>query len=166
LTSRKAKLINHALTPQGTLLVDDGATRALLDKSASLFAAGILEVEGTFVKGALVKMVTRSGREIGRGLTNFSAPEVLAFMKESQMPPTTSAPASTSTSASGSEQKADDDLGQTVLQSLSAAVVKQQAPSPASAKSSTSDSSKLRHKPVISRHNFIPSVTLSDLVLS
>lgn len=38
----------HAVLPQGTLLVDEGAANALINRGASLLAVGIRAVEGRF----------------------------------------------------------------------------------------------------------------------
>lgn len=62
--------------PQGEIVVDDGAREALLAKGKSLLPSGIVEVRGDFQPGEVVKVLTADGREIARGLTNYSAEEV------------------------------------------------------------------------------------------
>jgi len=80
LPSRKAWLAVH-LMPQGTLIVDDGARRALLHADgASLLPSGIMTAEGHFHAGDLVVVLDRDGQEIARGLTNYSAEETRAIM--------------------------------------------------------------------------------------
>ncbi len=80
LPSRKAWLAVH-LMPQGTLVVDDGARRALLHADgASLLPSGIVDVRGHFHAGDLVVVLDRDGEEIARGLTNYSAEETRAIM--------------------------------------------------------------------------------------
>jgi glutamate 5-kinase len=61
---------------RGTLTVDAGCERALLSGGSSLLAAGILDVEGKFEHGDTVRIITLEGREIARGLANYSAGEV------------------------------------------------------------------------------------------
>ena len=80
LPSRKAWLAVH-LMPRGELIVDDGARRALLHADgASLLPSGIVQVRGDFHAGDLVTVRDSEGREIARGLTNYSAEETAAIM--------------------------------------------------------------------------------------
>jgi glutamate 5-kinase len=75
LSGRKFWLAYH-LDPAGTIVVDDGAARALTVKGKSLLAAGIAGVEGSFGMGALVRIVRLDGGAMGVGLTNFKAVEL------------------------------------------------------------------------------------------
>lgn len=78
--SRKAWLAVH-LMPRGTLVVDDGARRALLQSDgASLLPSGIVQVRGDFHPGDLVTVRDREGREIARGLVSYSSDETRAIM--------------------------------------------------------------------------------------
>lgn len=77
--SRKAWLAVHA-HPRGTLVVDDGARRALLQEDgSSLLPSGIIEVRGQFAAGDLVTVQDVGGNEIARGLANYSAAETEAI---------------------------------------------------------------------------------------
>ncbi|MFW5867321.1 MAG: glutamate 5-kinase [Armatimonadota bacterium] len=77
--SRKAWLAVH-LMPAGTLVVDDGARRALLQPDgASLLPSGVTEVRGEFRPGDLVTVRDGQGREIARGLVNYSSTEAEAI---------------------------------------------------------------------------------------
>ncbi|NLW82080.1 MAG: glutamate 5-kinase [Desulfovibrionales bacterium] len=75
LSGRKFWLAYH-LDPVGTIIVDEGAARALTVKGKSLLAAGIIEVEGNFGMGALVRIVSSGGETLGVGLCNFKASEL------------------------------------------------------------------------------------------
>ncbi len=66
----------HATEPQGTLLLDEGAVRAVVERRASLLAAGVCGVTGTFVAGDPVDLVGPDGVAVARGLVNFDAAEV------------------------------------------------------------------------------------------
>ncbi|AYG82919.1 Glutamate 5-kinase [Streptomyces hundungensis] len=66
----------HASTPQGALILDDGAVRAIVDGHKSLLPAGIAAVEGDFVAGDPVELRDLQGRAIARGLVNFDAKEL------------------------------------------------------------------------------------------
>ncbi len=63
----------HASEPQGRLVIDDGAVRALVGKKASLLPAGIMAVEGSFDEGAPVEVADRAGRVVARGLVSYSS---------------------------------------------------------------------------------------------
>ncbi|MFD8205472.1 glutamate 5-kinase [Streptomyces sp. NPDC059695] len=66
----------HASTPQGSLSLDDGAVRAVVEGKKSLLAAGVAAVEGDFVAGDPVELRDTSGRAVARGLVNFDAKEL------------------------------------------------------------------------------------------
>jgi glutamate 5-kinase len=75
LAARK-RWIAFAAPPQGRVLVDAGAARALREEGRSLLPSGIIEVVGEFEAGAIVSVVGADGRELARGLVNFDADEV------------------------------------------------------------------------------------------
>lgn len=79
LRSRKRWLAMGART-RGTLVVDAGAVRALARQGRSLLPVGITRVEGRFGVGDLVAVCGPEGREIGRGLTNYGAEDVLRLL--------------------------------------------------------------------------------------
>jgi glutamate 5-kinase len=64
--------IAGSLAPQGALVVDDGAARALR-AGKSLLSAGVTAVEGRFDKGDAVIVRDGAGREVGRGLSRYDA---------------------------------------------------------------------------------------------
>jgi glutamate 5-kinase len=70
--SARSRWIGSA-RPAGTVVVDDGAVAALVEKNRSLLAAGIVKVEGEFVRGDIVGITTKSGQIIARGLSNYAA---------------------------------------------------------------------------------------------
>jgi glutamate 5-kinase len=79
LESRKRWILS-GLNHPGTLTVDDGAARALLERGASLLPAGITGVEGGFGRGDTVEIVTLDGRKIAAGIANYPSPDVRAIM--------------------------------------------------------------------------------------
>jgi len=79
LTDRKGWLA-HALLPKGSLHIDQGAERALLERGASLLAVGIQAVEGLFERGEPVRVLASDGRELARGLTSFNSEELSAII--------------------------------------------------------------------------------------
>ena len=64
--------IAGSLSPQGALVVDDGAARALKN-GKSLLPAGIIDVQGKFEKGDAVRVLDSTGAEIARGLARYDA---------------------------------------------------------------------------------------------
>lgn len=72
--------IATAATPSGAIEIDDGAARALRTGGASLLAKGITAVQGSFAPGDPVRIVTRDGAEVARGLTNLASREAHAVM--------------------------------------------------------------------------------------
>ncbi|MGD9522113.1 MAG: PUA domain-containing protein, partial [Tepidiphilus sp.] len=78
LAARKQWLADH-LKLAGRLYVDAGAARALR-QGKSLLPVGVTRVEGEFVRGAAVACLDPEGREIGRGLINYSAAEARAIL--------------------------------------------------------------------------------------
>ncbi|MGW0362642.1 glutamate 5-kinase [Streptomyces sp. NPDC002990] len=68
--------LQHASTPQGHLVLDDGAVRAITERGSSLLPAGIAAVEGEFTAGDPVELRDTSGRAFARGLVNFDAKEL------------------------------------------------------------------------------------------
>jgi glutamate 5-kinase len=75
LASRK-RWIAYTLKPAGTIVVDDGARRAILEQGRSLLASGLRAVHGSFGVGACVHCVDLAGREFARGLVSYSAAEL------------------------------------------------------------------------------------------
>ena len=70
----------HATEPQGTLLLDDGAVRAVTQRRASLLAAGLTGVEGSFAAGDPVDIAGADGVAVARGLVNFDSTELPALL--------------------------------------------------------------------------------------
>ncbi|MDR1777863.1 MAG: glutamate 5-kinase [Desulfovibrio sp.] len=65
--------------PVGMVGIDSGAANALLRMGGSLLPGGVRSVEGAFQKGALVR-VTHDGRNLGVGLSNYSAAQLKKIM--------------------------------------------------------------------------------------
>jgi len=63
----------------GTVVVDDGAARALLERGRSLLPAGIIEVRGEFRIGDAVSCIDEAGRELARGLAAYPSEAVRAI---------------------------------------------------------------------------------------
>jgi glutamate 5-kinase len=66
----------HATEPQGVLLLDAGAVRAVTERRASLLAAGLTGSTGTFAAGDPVDLAGPDGVPVARGLVNFDSSEI------------------------------------------------------------------------------------------
>jgi len=78
--SRRKFWLAYNQEPNGMIRVDAGAAKALEQGGKSLLPAGIVEVEGGFGVGALVRIVDQDGRSLGVGLSNYKAAEVRRIM--------------------------------------------------------------------------------------
>jgi len=67
-----------AMKPRGALTIDAGAARAL-ERGTSLLPPGIVAVSGRFDRGDPVTIKDATGRELGMGLTRYTATEAQAI---------------------------------------------------------------------------------------
>jgi glutamate 5-kinase len=81
LAARKQWLRDH-LQFKGHVVVDAGAQRVLLRGGASLLPIGVVAVEGEFVRGDVIAVRDEQGRELGRGMTNYSSAETRLIMRK------------------------------------------------------------------------------------
>jgi glutamate 5-kinase len=68
----RKRWIAGVLKPEGTLIIDAGAARAL-SEGKSLLPAGIRQIDGRFERGDAVLVKDQAGREIARGLAAYGA---------------------------------------------------------------------------------------------
>ena len=71
----KKKWIIGSLNSNGTIKIDDGASKALLN-GKSLLAAGITRIDGFFKKGENVLVLDQNNNQLARGLSSFSSDEI------------------------------------------------------------------------------------------
>jgi glutamate 5-kinase len=67
--------LKYAKPSHGTVIVDDGAARALRDGGTSLLPVGIIDVRGEFTAGDAIE-VEAPGGAVGKGIVNYSASEL------------------------------------------------------------------------------------------
>jgi len=65
------------LSVKGSVVVDEGAARALVEKKTSLLPAGVKDVEGKFKRGDAVAVVGPDGVRIACGIANYAADEIM-----------------------------------------------------------------------------------------
>ncbi len=78
LDARK-KWIISSIAPKGSIIIDDGAKKALRS-GKSLLAAGIKKISGKFKKGDHVKILDKKNNECARGLSSFTSDEIIKIM--------------------------------------------------------------------------------------
>jgi glutamate 5-kinase len=79
ISQRKYWLAYHA-HPAGTIVVDFGARRAVMEKGKSLLPIGIKRVEGNFEAGELVRIQIEGGDIFAVGLSNYAARDLRLVM--------------------------------------------------------------------------------------
>jgi len=75
LGSRK-RWIGFASPCKGSLTVDGGAERAITKQGRSLLPAGVLDREGCFAPGDVVRVENTKSTEVARGLTRYASDEI------------------------------------------------------------------------------------------
>jgi glutamate 5-kinase len=68
----RKRWIAGVLRPEGVLVIDEGAVKALAG-GGSLLPAGIRQIDGRFERGDAVLVKDRAGREVARGLAAYNA---------------------------------------------------------------------------------------------
>ncbi|MDB5987590.1 MAG: glutamate 5-kinase [Nevskia sp.] len=76
----RKRWIAGQLQVRGKLQLDDGAVRVLREQGRSLLPVGVRRAEGRFDRGDLVACVDAQGREVARGLANYSAAEAARLL--------------------------------------------------------------------------------------
>ena len=69
------KWISGSINPSGTLYIDNGAHKALMN-GKSLLPAGIFNFEGTFEKGDTIIIELENNNEVARGLISFNSADL------------------------------------------------------------------------------------------
>jgi glutamate 5-kinase len=72
--ARKQWMADH-LQLRGSVSVDEGASRKLLEEGKSLLPIGMTSVSGDFARGDVIAVRDSSGQEIARGLANYASAE-------------------------------------------------------------------------------------------
>jgi len=78
--------ISFGAKPKGSLTVDDGARRALLQGGCSLLLPGIVSWDGHFKADDVVIVRDHQGQEIARGIINYSTADLLKIGDKKRKP--------------------------------------------------------------------------------
>jgi len=77
--ARQQWLAGH-LVPKGRIMLDEGAVAVIRQQGRSILPVGVRQVDGQFSRGDLVLCIDLYGREVARGLVNYSADEAVRIM--------------------------------------------------------------------------------------
>ncbi len=65
--------LSGRLAPAGSVTVDSGCVKAMVEDGASVLAVGITAVEGSFQRGDLITICSEDGRKLAQGLSEYDA---------------------------------------------------------------------------------------------
>lgn len=74
--SSKKGWIAYGVKSRGAIYLDDGAVKALTEMGRSLLPSGIMKIEGQFEVGDYIRCLTKEGKKIAKGLTNYSSKDL------------------------------------------------------------------------------------------
>ena len=75
ITNRK-RWIGYSIKPEGEIVIDDGAAKAVLKNGKSLLPGGIIKVGKKFSKGSPVHVINQNSEVLGVGLVNYDSKDV------------------------------------------------------------------------------------------
>jgi glutamate 5-kinase len=75
----KKRWVISGLASKGKLFIDAGASLAVKKQNKSLLPAGIIDLEGKFQRGDIIDIFDEQGKQLGCGISNYSANEILAI---------------------------------------------------------------------------------------
>lgn len=82
-SSARLLWLAHLADIKGSLVLDDGAVRAVGQERKSLLPAGVTAVDGNFEAGDPVRLVDAWGQEVAHGICNYSADEIPGMLGKS-----------------------------------------------------------------------------------
>lgn len=68
--------IGLAEVPRGTIVLDEGATRAVLERGASVLPVGVRSTSGSYEAGDVVTVRSEAGDLLGRGVARYSSDDM------------------------------------------------------------------------------------------
>lgn len=71
----RKRWIAGQVTVKGSICLDHGAEHAVRNSGVSVLAVGVVAVSGRFSRGDVVSITNQDGKEIGKGLINYSSDE-------------------------------------------------------------------------------------------
>jgi len=71
----KKRWMAFAAISMGTVMIDEGAEKALIQDRKSLLASGVIKVEGDWERKDIIRIINTKGEEIARGVAELSGKE-------------------------------------------------------------------------------------------
>jgi len=68
--------IAFGMRAKGSIVIDEGAKKAIIEKGKSILPVGVVDAEGSFNPGDTLKVYSLDGELIAKGISNFSDKEV------------------------------------------------------------------------------------------
>ncbi|SEH57943.1 MULTISPECIES: glutamate 5-kinase [Atopobiaceae] len=68
--------IGLAEMPKGSLVLDAGASEAVVSRGASVLPVGVVGAEGVFEEGDVVNVIDDAGKLLGRGIVRYSSEDI------------------------------------------------------------------------------------------
>lgn len=81
MAARKQWMADH-LQVRGHVVIDAGAVDKLTAGGKSLLPIGVVAVQGVFARGEVIACVDDTGREVARGITNYSSAETKLIQRK------------------------------------------------------------------------------------
>ncbi|MDU0809997.1 MAG: glutamate 5-kinase [Burkholderia sp.] len=81
MTARKQWIADH-LKIRGYVMIDSGAVEKLTINGKSLLPIGVVKVYGIFERGEVIACIRTDGREVARGLANYSSVETRMIQRK------------------------------------------------------------------------------------
>ncbi len=75
--SAKERWIAFGLRVKGKIVIDNGAVKAVKELNKSLLPTGVIKVSGDFNPGDMVSIETIDGKEVARGIVNYSSQDLV-----------------------------------------------------------------------------------------
>lgn len=69
--------IGLAEVSRGSLTIDEGACRAVLERGASILPVGVVSTQGSYAMGDVVDVLAPTGETIGRGVARYSSEDMV-----------------------------------------------------------------------------------------
>ncbi len=73
----RKRWIGYTKKSSGAIIVDDGASYALIENKKSLLPSGIVDVKGKFSQGDVVSIENQGSKVIAKGISNYSSDEAV-----------------------------------------------------------------------------------------